>query len=328
MPQEHDNYAQKSDIQHIIPKASATLSSGDYVVMPRNVDPMSRAVLGAESRVSPIATAWASQWGVGVVDTDFSTGTVGATLFASPGANQAVPVIRRGVVRMSIIQTSGKAGDLVMYSSGATGAQLFTINNYRRDVAVGRIWKDFTGATANDHQAVELIEKPISERDIYFWLQNRVVFGLQPLTHTVTVSAVRRIRIGRTGDPGLFMVKGKLNSIAINRSFLLGSVTHLGKAVSILQFYWLAVKISTTGAAIAYTKETCTAAFTVSMWTASQVSAGMLVPKTWNSNMIPFGLAVMFSATRTIRGGSRLIPIQGPGLPFGTAVMDQTKWYL
>ena len=173
MSQQPSAYANRGAVQHVIPKASTQISSGDLVVMARGADPISRAVLGAESRVSPIATAWGGQWAIGIADADFSTNTVGATLYAAPTSNQAIPILRNGVVRLAIVQTSGKAGDLVVYSSGGTGVQLFKVNNFRRDVAIGRIWKDFSGATANDAQLVQLIEKPMTEKDVYYWLQNR-----------------------------------------------------------------------------------------------------------------------------------------------------------
>ena len=153
MAQEKDSFAHRGDVQMLPPRASTDLTSGDYVVMSRASDPISRALLGAEANVRPITANWWAQWGAGIVDADFSSNVVGATKYATPTSDEALPVLRRGVVRLAIVQTGGKAGDNVVYSSGASGAQLFKINNFRRDIGVGTIEKDFSGATANGRRA-------------------------------------------------------------------------------------------------------------------------------------------------------------------------------
>lgn len=328
MAQEFKAYAHRGDIMTVIPKNSVTINSGDYVVMARNVDPISRAVLGAESRIMPPSTAYMCQWGIGIVDSDFSTNTVGATLFAAATANQALPVIRRGVVRLAIVQTAGNAGDLVIFSSGGTGAQLFTLNNYRRDVAVGRIYKNFTGATANDPQLVELIEKPISEKDIYFWLGNGIVDGSRPRAHSVANDQSTQIAIGVTAGGGnRFMIKGKLLSLARDLTFPIGLAA---PGADMLRFLWIAAKVSTTGTAVAWTKETCTGPFTgLGTYTASGVSLGMMVPITWNSNMIPLGLVMRFSATLLRITNAAVIHLNNAGMVGnGVRFIDHTKWYL
>ena len=327
MAQETQAYAHRGDIMTVIPKASTDLSSGDYVVMPRNIDPISRAVLGAESRISPPSTAYKCQWGIGIVDSDFTTNTVGATLYATPTANQALPVIRRGVVRLAIVQTSGQAGDLVIYSSGNTGAQLFTLNNFRRDVAVARVYKDFTGATANDPQLVELIEKPISEKDIYFWLGNGVVQGCKFKKHSVTNQRSTQIMAGWTNDGNMVMIKGKAIDIARVTDFVVGAPA---PGASSIRFYWLAAKVSTTGVAAAWTKETCTAVFAgLASWTNSGISLGMMVPITWTSNQIPVGMWFRFSATLISISADKIMNFGNNGMiPWGTRYVDATKWYL
>jgi hypothetical protein len=311
----------------VIPTGSVACSSGDYVVMARNIDPISRAVLGAESRIRPASSAYVCQWGIGIVDSDFTTNTVGATLYATPTANQALPVIRRGVVRLAINKTAGKAGDLVIYASGATGAQLFTLNNFRRDVAVGRLYKDFTGATANDLQQVEMIEKPISEKDIYFWLQNGVVKGCLPRQHSVANQCSTQIMMGATGDANLVMIKGKPVTVARVTDFVLGAPA---PGVSQIRFYWLAAKFSTTGLAPIWTKETCTTVFGPFVsWSVSAISAGMMVPITWTSNMVPVGMFFRWSATLFTMSNNKILPLGNGGLlPWGTRLADQTKWYL
>lgn len=326
MSQQTKPYEHRGEIQHIIPKASTGIKSGDYVVMPRNTDPISRAILGAESRVSPVSSKYMSQWGVGISDTDFSTNTVGATLYAAPTAQEAIPIIRRGCVRLAIVQTAGKVGDLVSYSSGASGAQLFALNNYRRDVAVGVIAKDFSGATANDVQLVELFEKPLTGKDIYFWLDNRVVEGCKIKPHSAGNQQSTQLMAGATGMPNLFMIKGKLNSVARVTDF---KCTVVPGAASLIRFYWIAVKLSTTGGAAAFTKETCSGVFTLAAsWTNSGVSAGMMVPITWHSNLVPVALVIGWSATAHPITAPRILNLGGPGLPNGTKVVDHGTWYL
>jgi len=319
-------YAHRGEIENIIPKASTDITSGDYVVAPRNSDPISRAVLGAESRIGPAGSAYACQWGVGVVDADFDTNIVGSTLYATPTANEALPVIRKGAVRFRIAQTAGKAGDNVIYSSGATGAQIFTINNFRRDVGVGEIEKDFSGATANDTQGVILYEKPLHGRDVYFWLGNRVVQGCKIKKHSVNTQASSQVNAGATGEVNLFMIKGKLNSVARVTDFTVGQ---LNPGASDLRFYWVAVKLSTTGGAAAFTKETCSGPFTaLASWTNSAVSAGMMIPITWQSNLIPVALLVGWSNTEVSINETRILNLGGLNLPNGTKVFDHDTWYL
>ena len=326
MAQEFKPFAHRGEIVHLIPKASTDISSRDVVVMPRMSDPISVARLGAEARISPLGAAWNGQWAVGVVDSTFNTNTVGSTLYATPTSNQALPVIRRGVIRLAIVQTAGKAGDNIVYSSGASGAQLFAVNNFRRDVGIGKIFKDFSGATANDTQLVELYEKPLHSRDIYFWLGNRVLQGCKLKKHSVNNQASSQINAGATGEVNLFVVKGKLNSVARVTDFTVGAINPSSSAI---RFYWVAVKISTTGAAVAFTKETCTAAFgKFASWTVSAISAGMMVPITWTSNMIPVGLLIGWSNTEVTIDNNRILNLAGMGLPNGTKVVDHTKWYL
>jgi len=321
-------YAHRGEVEHLIPKASTEITAGDYVVMPRESDPISRAVLGAETRVSPVGSAYACQWGVGVSDDDFNTNYPGATPYASPAANQSIDIIRKGVVRFRIIQTSGKAGDNVVYSSGGTGAQLFKINNFRRDVGVGEIAKDFSGATANDTQQVVLYEKSLHGQDIYFWLQNRVVQGCKFKARSLASSrGSSQINAGATGEVNMFMVKGKVNSVARVTGFVVGGINPGGQ--SAIRFYWLACKLSTTGAAPAFTKETCTGPFSAfASWTNSGISVGMMIPITWQSNLIPAALMVGWSNTQVTIADAKLINLGGPFIPNGQKLFDHGTWYL
>lgn len=327
MAQESSNRKHDADMQHVIPKASTDLNSGDYVVMPRNNDPISRARLGAESRISPVGAAYDSQWGIGIVDSDFKSAIVGATLYATPTANQALPVYRNGIFRLAIVQTAGKTGDKVMFSSGASGAQLFKLNNFRGDVAIGEIYEDFTGATANDVQAVRLYEKNMVGRDIMHWYGNRVLQGCKIKKHSVNNQASTQVNAGATGEVNLFILKNKVNSVARVTDFTCGSINPGG--ASAVRFYWMAVKVSTTGGAADFTIETCTGPFSAfASWTNSGISAGMMIPITWTSNMIPVALLVGWSATQVSVNETRILNLGGPTLPNGTKVVDHETWYL
>ena len=66
-----ENYRHSGDYTVLIPKASIDITSGDVVVMPHKFDPKSRSRLGTLSRISPIASADAAPWSVGVSDSDF-----------------------------------------------------------------------------------------------------------------------------------------------------------------------------------------------------------------------------------------------------------------
>lgn len=327
MAQESNNFKQNAELQHIIPKASTEIKSGDYVVMPRNNDPISIAVLGAESRISPIGSDYAAQWGAGIADMDFNTNTVGATKYATPTSDEALPVIRGGVVRLAITNTAGKAGDKVIYSSGGTGVQLFTLNNFRSDVAIGEIYEDFTGATANDTQAVRLYEKNLSGRDIMHWFGNRVLQGCKVKMHSVNNQKSSQVMAGATGEVNVLVIKNKMQTVARVTDFTIGSINPGG--ASAVRFYWMGVKVSTTGGAVAFTKETCTGPFSAfASWTNSGISAGMFVPITWTSNMIPIALVVGFSATQVSVKDAQIMNLFGPHLPHGTKVADHTTWYL
>lgn len=329
MAQQRQAFAHRGEAVSVIPLGSADITSGDYVALSRASDPISIAVLGTEGRVSTVASAYECQWGIGIADTDFNTNAVGATLYAAPTVNQAVPVLRKGVVSLAIAQTSGKAGELVVISTATSGSQVFKINNFRRDVAVGVIYKDFSGATANDPQQVELFEKPMSGKDIYFALGNGVVEGCILKKHSVNGQASTQINAGATGEENYVRIKNKWFSVARVTDFSMSAVMAPG-GQSAIRFYWVAIKVSTTGRAVDWTKETCTGPFSAfASWTNSGISAGMMVPKTWTSNMIPVGLVIAWSATGVTIGSDRILML-GPdqSLPNGTSFADHATWYL
>src|SRR3990167_929191 len=184
MAQEKQNWAREADIAHLIPKASTDITPGDVVVMPRRNDPISLSQLGATpGRIEPIAAAREGQWAVGVAQGLFTSAAVGATLYATPTQSGGVAVKRNGIVRLAISNTSGQAGDLVRYTSGGTGAQVFAIDNRRSGWAVAKIAKTFSGASADDVQDCELIEIPLGGPNLYHYLENRVLEGCSVELH-------------------------------------------------------------------------------------------------------------------------------------------------
>lgn len=329
MAQENQAFAHRGEICHIIPRASTKISSGDYVAMARNTDPISRAVLGGESRVSPSSTGYTCQWGVGISDTDFNGGAVGATLYAAPTSDQAIPVIRRGVVRLAITQTSGKTGDLVILNSGTSGSQTFNLNNMRRDIAVGQVYENFSGATTNDPQLVELFEKPMAGRDIYFHLGNGVVQGCVLKHHSIhSDQGSTQIIAGATGENNYVRIKNKMFTVARLTDYTVGSINPGGAGA--IRFMWAGVKISTTGRAVTWTINTCTGPFSgFASLTNSGISMGMMVPLTWTSNIIPVGLVIGWSVSQyTIRSHQIMNLGAGGQVPWGVNVGDHETWYL
>ena len=125
----------------------------------------------------------------------------------------------------------------------------------------------------------------------------------------------------------MFMVKGKVNSVARVTGFVVGGINPGGQ--SAIRFYWLACKLSTTGAAPAFTKETCTGPFSAfASWTNSGISVGMMIPITWQSNLIPAALMVGWSNTQVTIADAKLINLGGPFIPNGQKLFDHGTWYL
>ncbi len=296
MAQLKENYAHSGDFQVYIPKNSTDITSGDVVVMPRKADPRSRAVLGALGRVSPIATAYAAQWSVGVADSDFTTTTVGATLYAAPTSNQAIPVYKRGVFKLAIVDTSGTAGQLIKFSSGATGAQLFTFTS-KVSEAIGILEKTFSGATANDPQYVRLLEKDEVGLDLAAYLDNRVINDCIVKPISGTSQSVVDVGYTFTGNRqgNIIVLKGKYFRITrdtvLNISKLTGGATSRVKARMI---------VARSGS---FAFRTCSGYKTLTTFTKTGFSAAYFTPTTQTSGEIAIGYVVFASAITKASAG-------------------------
>jgi hypothetical protein len=312
MAQLKENYSHSGDFMVYIPKNSTAITSGDIVVMPRKSDPRSRATLGALGRISPISSASFAPWSVGIADADFTSTTVGSTLYAAPTSNQAIPVYKRGVFKLAIVETSGNAGDLVKYSSGATGAQLFTTKNVRVSEAIGILEKTFSGATANDCQYVKLIEKDEVGLDIAFFLDNRVLNDglLKPISGT----SQSFVNVGTTYTGNrqgtVIVLKGKYFRITRDTNLAVAKLT--GGAASA----WKARMIVARSGSFAY--RTCSGTkTTLATFTKTGFSAAYFTPTTQTSGEIAIGYVVFGSAVTKASAGM-LFQLRGISrLPLG-----------
>lgn len=306
MVQLKKNYAHSGDFNVYIPKSSTNITSGDLVVMPRKADPRSRATLGTLGRISPIGSASYAPWLVGIADSDFTTTTVGSTLYAAPTANQSIPVYKRGIFKLAIVETSANAGDLVKYSSGGTGAQLFTTLKVRVSEAIGVIEKTFSGASAGDPQYVKLLEKDEVGLDLAFWLENRIIDDawIKPISGT----SQSNISIGMTGTVGnRIVLRGK--AIRVTRDTVLA----IGKLTGGANSAWKARMIVARSGGFAY--RTCSGTkTTLATFTKTAFSAAYFTPTTQTSGEIAIGYVVFGSAVTkatvgmifNLRGISRL----------------------
>ena len=212
MAQQAENRVNRGEYMYVLPKVSTAISSGDVVVMgdktnTKGIGLYKRAL--TDARIEPIVDDDQAQYCLGVCDDAWTSTSTG---YAAPVAgNNELKIFRSGVFRLAISDTSGNAGDYVKYSSGATGAQIFAIDNERPDYAIGHIFKTFTGASANDVQHV-LIYARYHDRamDVYFNLENHVLYGgwVRPQNAGATTAT---ICIGGTaGGDIIFRVKNRI----------------------------------------------------------------------------------------------------------------------
>lgn len=307
MAQIKDNYAHSGDFQVYIPKNSTDISSGDVVCMPRQYSPRSRAYLGVLNRISPIGSRCHAPYLVGVCDSDFNTNTVGATLYAAATSNQALGVYRRGVYDLAMVDTSGSVGDLVRYSSGSSGAQLFTIDNSHKAWAIGTIEKSYSGATANDRQYVRLIEKEMNGPDLSFWLENRVIQGCKMQRRSTAGERSAYIDIGptsSTGDICAVLIQGRVHYLG--QASKAGVGPELAGAASTVK---MRAVIADSGG---YSARTCSASVKGITWDCSGVSAGCFVPKTITSGEVIIGYVVGWSTTAVSYRASSIHQLYGP----------------
>jgi len=311
MAQVKENYAHSGDFQVYIPKNSTNITSGDVVVMPRRNDPKSRAWLGALNRISPISAATHAQYMVGVCDSDFTTNTVGATLYAAATSNQALPVYKRGVFKLAIVDTSGSAGDVVSWSSGGTGVQLFKIDNNQPSMAIGILEKNFSGATANDTQYVRLCEKETNGIDLMWWLENRVVEGCHMHSASGAGTVSSQIMVGITAvatgtEENIVLIKGKRFVIARETNLAVG--TEIGGAPEVVKFRAVVARSGGFACRTASSVKTLTG----QTWSGSKVTAGLFVVSDLTSEEVVIGYVVAWSSTARGYRASQLLHLDGP----------------
>lgn len=299
-------YGSSGDFISLIPKSSTQITSGDLVVMPRRADPRSRATLGTLSAVSPISAASYAPWVVGIADADFSSDTVGSTVYAAPTLYQAISIYRRGVFKLAITNTSGNAGDLVRYSSGGTGSQLFVIDNAHVGQAIGVVEKKFSGATANDTQWVRLIEKDMHGVDIMWWLQNRVLNDCRVRSCSANKQSV--IAIGRTltmnRQGNHILLNGKYFRITRDTELATGKFT--GGAVSVCKAMLIVARSGS------FARRTCSGGITLTTFTKTGMSNRYFTPTTQTSAEIAIGYIVFASAVTKASAGM-IFQVRGPG---------------
>ena len=313
MTQTKENFSNSGEFNVYIPKNSTDISSGDVVVMPQKYNPKSRSRLGALGRISPIASGDAAPWCVGVCDSEWNTNIKGSVKYAAPASTEALTVRRSGVYKLAMVDTSGTAGDFVRFSSGASGAQLFTIDNKRRGWAIGILEKTYSGATANDVQLVRLIEKNIQGPDLANWYENRIIKDCTvrvPYVVTALCSkASSQIRIGYTfGNTNVqnrFVIQGK--HFSAGRDTWLAVALHTGGAVSAARLWMVVARSGGFGV------ETCTAKTSpvLATYTVAAVTPGMFVPKTMTSGEICIGYVIAHSGKLNMSAG-RILPVVGP----------------
>ena len=291
MAQAPESFVKSDSSIHLIPTASVDINPGDVVVMSRKCEPMSLARLNATpGRIRPLAAAEFGRFAVGVVEGKFTSAIVGATDYATPDADNAMKVHREGVHRLAISSTAGKAGDLVRYSSGASGAQVFVIDNRRAGQAIGRIFKDFTGASANDLQYVELIKRPLGGPDIHHFLENRVVNGCEVLLHAAPGSQVKvGHNTGTVVHKNLVLINNSLKSIAQDVTLAFGGTASL--AASTVAFKWVVARSASFAIRSGSGTKSGLASYTV-----AGVTIGLLTPVTMTAGEIPIALLIRFSA--------------------------------
>lgn len=177
----------QSNARHafLIPANSTAIAVGDAVMLDTSnrLSPLTKTALGAARFVGFSADAWTSQIAVDKYGTADAYSTPAS--FAS-GAEHKVHVLAEDtVVSIAILETSGKAGHTVYASNVTSGGMIFTLVKPATGTAcvpVGRLERDFSGATANDKQRVVVIPafRNSTESDIQWWINNHVEHGLLP----------------------------------------------------------------------------------------------------------------------------------------------------
>ncbi len=307
MAQKKENRACSDSVVHLTPKASTDILSGDVVVLARRSDPVSLSAIGPAGRIRPIGAAREGQWVVGVCDDVFTTTVVGATDYAAPDADNNVRVMRGGQFFLALTATAGKAGDLVVYSSGAAGAQLFAINNKLGGFAVAKVVNDFSGASSGDVQLCELITVPLGGPNIYAFLENRVISGCEIKLHAAPGSQVMAgaLLVGTVPADNVVLIQNKDFNVTRDATLAFGGVG--SAASSTVRFKWVVARSASFGIRSGSGSKAALASYTV-----AGVTIGLLTPVTMTAGEIPVALLIQFSAAT--QSAARIKNVRGPNL--------------
>ena len=302
MPQELENRQRGKDTLHLRPTDSTDLASGDLVVMARHHDPISVSVLGTAERIKPIAAAREGQWLVGVSDSKWSSDIAGATEYAAPSDANRQRVQREGVFRLALTAAAGKVGDYVSYSSGATGVQLFAIDNKRPGFAVAKVARTFSGASSGDTQECELITKDLGSTNLVNWLENRVLAGCIVHQHSAAGARSENVAVGfsttTAGEDShnAVLIQNQVFSIGSDFTLDIGDCSVAGQSAA--RFRWV---VARSGAFASRTASGVHSAF--ASYTAAGISAGMMVPTTFTAGEVPVALVINFSFPQSYTNG-------------------------
>lgn len=307
---------QDTDVDQAVPVPSLDINQGDVLVSSRAADPRSlKSVFATPGRVTPITAETQGLWLAGVAGSVFKNDNfnVNSTTYAAPGLNERVKVNRRGIYRLAITATSGKKGDYVHYKSGASGAQLFNIDNSRIGYAIGRISQDFSGASANDPQTVELCDHAQEGQSIYHFLENRVLEGCvaQAATQPTSRVCVGKVKQGTVTCNNAVIIQGVLkDGIARNKSLAFGGVASL--ATSTIRFKWVVARSGGFAVRSCSVSKAALASFTN-----VGITAQLFKPIAFTAGEIPVALLIQFSKVsltaamiKNVRGPS-MIPRVG-----------------
>lgn len=300
MTQVKNPFAAKPDSSLYLPKASTDFSSGDVVVAARRHDYISRAALGAAGEIVPIGAAREGAWVAGVIDTTLSTDILGATEYATPTIRYVVQ--KSGQFYIALTDVAGKKGDYVRYASGASAAQLFSIDNQEKGIAIFKVAQDFSGGSANDVQLVELIEHPVGGPNIYHYLENRVVSGLRVTEHSVSAQRT----VNAAVELGQFIINNKPYYLTLDRTLTVGTVDQTGSSTVRMRYV-----VARSGGFGARTGSLTKAA--IASFTAAGVTADLFVPTTFTAGEIPIALIIQFSAGTIVTANIK--NLYSPGIP-------------
>ena len=299
----------QSNARHafVTPANSTDFYVGDAVMLDSSnrLAPLALTAIGTARFVGFSTDKWNSQIAYdkyGTVDA-YST-----PASFSGGADHKLHVLAEDtVVSLSITQTSGKLGNTVYASTVTAGAMIFTLLKPASGTAcvpIGRLERDFSGATANDKQRVVVTPafRNSAEPDMQWWINNHVESGLIPAFDCTSLISY---------TAGGAFVMGKFFSVA-RATAALGVVcaSHASKARIVLYYIGLGgtARIKDT-AAVRFT-------FTTAGTTAKDVIRNSRYWPTFSLEGVVFGGGLLRSASQDIKA-SRVVAIRRTAMDFG-----------